>query len=298
VTDVNDRKQIHLAAWSGPAADGLPEFETVVRLAETAERGLLDFLLVAEGSRLPDTCTVLAALTAVTERLGLVGTVDTTSNEPFEVARQFATLDHLSDGRAGWNPLASSDAGTADRYQRADEFLTVAQRFWDSWDADAVVADDVRGVYVEPDRIHAVEHRGAHFDVRGVATLPARAQGHPVLVHADDSPDGRNFGAMHADVLIIPHAELKSRAAAGRRDPHRLKVFSSIAVEQFVGTPEHVAAEIDLHVQSGACDGFVLVPNSSGGLDEFVDHVVPVLQQRGTFRTEYPGFTLREQLGL
>ena len=136
-----------------------------MHLARTAERGLFDFLFLAEGLRLrehrgqiydldvvgrPDTFTVLAALAAVTDRLGLTGTINTTFNEPFEVARQFATLDHLSDGRAGWNIVTSSDAftgenfrrggflGHADRYRRAEEFLTVASEFWDSWAADAV----------------------------------------------------------------------------------------------------------------------------------------------------------------
>ncbi len=115
--------------------------------------GLFDFLFLAEGCcRTGHRCTVLAALAAVTDRLGLIGTIDTTSNEPFEVARQFATLDHLSDGRAGWN--VGIDVGIdvatshADRYTRAEEFVTVARRFWDSWAADAVVADDSRGVYV------------------------------------------------------------------------------------------------------------------------------------------------------
>jgi alkanesulfonate monooxygenase SsuD/methylene tetrahydromethanopterin reductase-like flavin-dependent oxidoreductase (luciferase family) len=134
------RKQIHLGAqfrW----VNSQIEFESFAHLAETAERGMFDFLFLAEGLR-PDTFTVLAALATVTDRLGLIGTINTTSNEPFEVARQFATLDHLSDGRAGWN--VGIDVGIdvvtshADRYTRAEEFVTVARRFWDSWDADAV----------------------------------------------------------------------------------------------------------------------------------------------------------------
>jgi FMN-dependent oxidoreductase (nitrilotriacetate monooxygenase family) len=436
------RKQIHLAAhfpgvnnttvWSDPYSGSQIDFDSFVHLSETTERGLFDFFFLAEGLRLrehrgrihdldvvgrPDTFTVLAALAAVTEHLGLVGTINTTFNEPFEVARQFATLDHLSDGRAGWNMVTSSDAFTganfrrggylqhADRYTRAEEFITVARRLWDSWDADAVVADDTRGVYVEPDRIHAVEYHGTQFDVRGVATLPAGPQGHPILLQAGDSSDGRDFGARHADALFTLHSELsagqkyyadvKARAAANGRDPDRLKVFPAatfvlgdtpqqaaerarhvrlqqvtgataiamaeqvwqrdlssydpdgplpdvdpvddptvtqgrvrrgdpkataaawrerataeklsirevvIAVtdrQQFVGTPEQVADEIDLHVQSDACDGFILVPHlTPHGLDEFVDRVVPLLQERGAFRTEYSGLTLREELGL
>src|SRR6201994_5036926 len=174
----NPLKQIHLAphfpgvnnttVWSDPAAGSHIEFSSFAHLARTAERAKFDFLFLAEGLRLreqngaiydldvvgrPDTFTVLAALAAVTDRLGLTGTINTTFNEPFEVARQFATLDQLSDGRAGWNIVTSSDAftgenfrrggflGHPDRYRRAEEFLTVASEFWDSWAADAVIAD-------------------------------------------------------------------------------------------------------------------------------------------------------------
>ena len=262
------RKQIHLAAhfpgvnnttvWSDPDSGSQLDFSSFVHLAETAERGLFDFFFLAEGLRLrehrgrihdldvvgrPDTFTVLAALAAVTDRLGLVGTVNTTFNEPFEVARQFATLDHLSDGRAGWNMVTSSDAFTganfrrggylqyADRYVRAEEFITVARQFWDSWDADAVPADDASGQYVDPERVRAVEFHGAQFDVRGLATLPAGPQGHPILLQAGDSSDGRDFGAKHADALFTLHSELaagqkyyadvKARAVANRTTASR-----------------------------------------------------------------------------
>ena len=136
------------------------------------------------------------------------------------MARQFATLDHLSGGRAGWNIVTSSDAFTganfrrggfldyADRYARAEEFLTVARRFWDSWDADAVLADLEAGMYVDPDQIHSVEYRESHFGVRGFATLPSGPQGHPILLQAGDSADGRNFGARYADALFTLHSSL------------------------------------------------------------------------------------------
>src|SRR2546423_3778319 len=187
-------KQIHLAAhfpgvnnttvWTDPAAGSQIEFDSFVHLARTAERGLFDFFFLAEGLRLrehrgqiydldvvgrPDTFTVLAALAAVTDRLGLTGTINTTFNEPFEVARQFATLDQLSDGRAGWDIVTSSDAFTgenfrrggfldhSDRYQPAAEFIIVARKFWDSWAPDAVVADRDSGLYVDPGRIQHVD---------------------------------------------------------------------------------------------------------------------------------------------
>ena len=436
------RKPIHLAAhfpgvnnttvWTDPAAGSQIDFDSFVHLARTAERGLFDFLFLAEGLRLrehrgqiydldvvarPDTFTVLAALAAVTDRLGLTGTINTTFNEPFEVARQFATLDHLSDGRAGWNMVTSSDAFTgenfrrggflehADRYRRAEEFLTVAREFWDSWAPDAVLADVDAGTYIDPRRVGSVDHHGAQFDVRGLATLPAGPQGHPVLLQAGDSDDGRAFGARHADALFTLHgsledgqryyADLKGRAASYGRNPDQLKVFPAatfvlgdsadeaadravhirhqqvsgataiamleqiwgrdlsdydpdgplpdfdptgdtgitqgrvrhgdpvavarrfreraeaenlsirelvIAVtsrQQFVGTAAHIADEIDRYVQADACDGFILVPHlTPHGLDDFVDQVVPLLQERGAFRTEYSGRTLREHLGL
>lgn len=434
------RKPIHLAAhfpgvnnttvWTDPSAGSQIEFESFAHLARTAERGLFDFFFLAEGLRLrehrgrihdldvvgrPDTFTVLAALAGVTDRIGLTGTINTTFNEPFEVARQFATLDHLSDGRAGWNIVTSSDAFTganfrrggflahADRYRRAEEFVTVARRFWDSWAPDAVVRQD--GVYVDPAGIRSVEFTGSQFDVRGFATLPAGPQGHPVLLQAGDSDEGRDFGARYADALFTLHgsledgrryyADVKARARKFGRDPNQLKVFPAatfvigdtadeaedkarhirrqqvtgatailmleqvwgrelsdfdpdgplpefdpvldsditqgrvrhgdpiavarrwreraqaeklsirelvIAVtsrEQFVGTAAHIAGEIDRYVQADACDGFILVPHlTPHGLDDFVDRVVPLLQERGAFRTEYPATTLRGNLGL
>ena len=435
------RKPIHLAAhfpgvnnttvWTDPGSGSQIEFDSFAQLARTAERGKFDFFFLAEGLRLrehrgriynldvvgrPDTFTVLAALAGVTERIGLTGTINTTFNEPFEVARQFATLDQLSDGRAGWNMVTSSDAFTGanfrrggfldhiDRYSRAEEFLTVARQFWDSWEADAVLADVDAGVYADPDRIRSVRHRGPQFDVRGFATLPAGPQGHPVLLQAGDSADGRAFGARNADALFTLHssledgqryyADVKARAASYGRDPNQLKVFPAatfvigdtdseaqdkarhiryqqvsgataiamleqlwgrelsdhdpdgplpdfdpvesditqgrvrhgdpvavarryrerasaqnlsirelvIAVtsrQQFVGTPSRIADEIDTYIQADACDGFILVPHlTPHGLDEFVDRVVPLLQERGAFRTEYAGETLRDHLGL
>ncbi|MBX9641278.1 MAG: NtaA/DmoA family FMN-dependent monooxygenase [Mycobacteriaceae bacterium] len=419
-----------MTVWTDPAAGSQIAFESFVHLARTAERGLFDFFFLAEGLRLrehrglihdldvvgrPDTFTVLAALAAVTDRIGLTGTINTTFNEPFEVARQFATLDHLSDGRAGWNIVTSSDGFTganfrrggflthADRYRRAEEFVSVARQFWDSWAQNTLVR---RGdVYVDPAGIRGVEFTGSHFDVRGFATLPAGPQGHPVLLQAGDSDEGRDFGARYADALFTLHgsledgrryyADVKGRARKFGRDPAQLKVFPAVTFvigdtaddaedqarhvrrqqvsgataimmceqiwgrelsgydpdgplpdfdpvvdsditqgrvrhgdpiavarrwreraeaenlsirelviaatsrEQFVGTAEHIADEIDRYIQADACDGFILVPHlTPHGLDEFVDRVVPLLQDRGAFRREYPGETMRENLGL
>ncbi len=288
------RKPIHLAAhfpgvnnttvWTDPSAGSQIEFDSFTHLARTAERGLFDFFFLAEGLRLrehrgriydldvvgrPDTFTVLAALAGVTERIGLTGTINTTFNEPFEVARQFATLDHLSGGRGGWNIVTSSDAFTganfrrggfldhADRYLRAEEFLAVTRQFWDSWQVDAVLADIESGTYVNPSGIRAVEHSSPQFDVRGFATLPTGPQGHPVLLQAGDSDVGRAFGARHADALFTLHsslqdgqryyADVKGRAASYGRDPNQLKVFP--AATFVLGDTDADAAEKAQHIR-------------------------------------------------
>src|SRR6202034_1330837 len=197
----NGAKQIHLAihfpgvnnttVWSDPAAGSHIEFSSFAQFAQAAERGKFDFLFLAEGLRLreqggqiydpdvvgrPDTFTVLAALAAVTDRIGLTGTINSTFNEPYEVARQFASLDHLSAGRAAWNVVPSWDAFTGenfrrggflaeeDRYTRAAEFLETARELWDTWDEEAVVADAASGQYLSDGGQGAFEHRGTHFD--------------------------------------------------------------------------------------------------------------------------------------
>lgn len=161
LTDKSHR-QIHVGAH----IPGGTDFRSAVRLARTAERGLFDFVLTEDFA-------ILAALATVTDRIGLVAAIDTTDTAPFEAARSLATLDHLSDGRAGWR---------IDSEEESEEFVAVVTAFWDSWAPGAVIADRDTGRYVDRDRIRAFEHRGPRFAVRGVATLPARQEGHPVLV--------------------------------------------------------------------------------------------------------------------
>jgi alkanesulfonate monooxygenase SsuD/methylene tetrahydromethanopterin reductase-like flavin-dependent oxidoreductase (luciferase family) len=424
------KKQIHLGAhfpgvnnttvWSDPAAGSQTDFASFVHFAHNAERGLMDFVFLAEGLRLrehrglvhdldvvgrPDTFTVLNALAAVTSRIGLAGTINTTYNEPYELAVQFASLDHLSGGRAAWNMVTTSDAFTGEnfrrggflpreqRYERAAEVVAVTRRLWAS-----------RGV--------EIEHHGPQFDVRGRFPLPASPQGHPVLIQAGDSAQGRDFAAASADAIFTLHGTLEAgqafysnvkarlsqhgRSAAdlkvlpgvtfvladtdeeaqveatrirrqqvspqtaiafleqvwgrelaeydpdgplpdvepdvdpegngvsitrGRvrhaRDPRavaqewrdfaaahgglsiREVVIEKTGRQSFIGSPRKVAARMDEFVQRDACDGFILVPHlTPGGLDRFVAEVVPELQDRGSYRTEYPGPTLRDHLGL
>jgi FMN-dependent oxidoreductase (nitrilotriacetate monooxygenase family) len=243
-------KQIHLAAhfpgvnnttvWSDPRSGSHIEFESFVHLAQTAERAKFDFLFLAEGLRLreqggeiydldvvgrPDTFTVLTALAAVTERLGLTGTINSTFNEPYEVARQFASLDHLSAGRAAWNVVTSWDAFTGenfrrggylaqdDRYSRAAQFLRTTWELFDSWSGDEIVADKESGTFLSDPLAGSFSHRDQHFDINGQFNVPRPPQGRPVIFQAGDSNDGREFAASTADAIFSRHSTLDAGKA-------------------------------------------------------------------------------------
>ncbi|MFF9853199.1 NtaA/DmoA family FMN-dependent monooxygenase [Streptomyces litmocidini] len=404
--------------WADPRSGSQIDFSSFEHLARTAERGLFDFFFLAEGLRLrehagrihdldvvgrPESITVLNALAAVTDRLGLAATVNATFNEPYELARRLASLDHLSAGRAAWNVVTSSDAFTgenfrrggyldrAERYTRAAEFLATARELWDSW---------TPGGEQRP-----FAHDGPQFRIEGEFPVPRSPQGWPVVIQAGDSAEGREFAASAADVVFTRHstpeagrefyADVKGRLARYGRDPGDLKIMPGVtyvlgdtdaeaqeaaaeirrqqvspqnailALEQvwgrdlsgydpdgplpaidpdpesalvqgrvrvadpvgvarkwralseakglsirqtviettgrqsFVGSPATVAAALEEFVATEAADGFILVPHlTPGGLDDFVDQVVPLLQERGVFRTEYTGTTLRSHLGL
>lgn len=238
-------KQVHLAAhfpgvnnttvWSDPSAGSHIEFSSFVRFAQTAERGKLDFLFLAEGLRLreqndqiydldvvgrPDTFAVLAALAAVTDHLGLAGTINSTFNEPYDVARQFASLDHLSGGRAAWNVVTSWDAFTGEnfrrggylpqdqRYERARSFLQTAHELFDSWRGDEILADKDSGAFLSEPNPGEFAHRDAHFDIAGQFTTPRSPQGRPVIFQAGDSEEGREFAAAEADAIFSRHSTL------------------------------------------------------------------------------------------
>jgi FMN-dependent oxidoreductase (nitrilotriacetate monooxygenase family) len=266
------RKQIHLAAhfpgvnnttvWSDPEAGSHIEFSSFVHLAQTAERAKFDFFFLAEGLRLreqggqiydldvvgrPDTFTVLAALAAVTDRLGLTGTINSTFNEPYEVARQFASLDHLSAGRAGWNVVTSWDAFTGEnfrrggylpeeqRYVRAKRFLETAGELFDSWQDSDLVADRESGVFLANPGAGAFERHDEQFDIRGRFNVPRSPQGRPVVLQAGDSDEGREFAAATADAIFTRHgtkeagqafyADLKGRLARYGRTHDQLVVL-------------------------------------------------------------------------
>lgn len=287
-------KQIHLAAhfpgvnnttvWSDPAAGSHIEFSSFAQFAQTAERGKFDFLFLAEGLRLreqngqiydldvvgrPDTFTVLAALAAVTDRLGLTGTINSTFNEPYEVARQFASLDHLSGGRAAWNVVTSWDAFTGEnfrrggflaenqRYERAKTFLQTAQELFDSWRGDEIVADKASGIFLSDPNAGAFSHTDAHFDIRGRFNVPRSPQGRPVIFQAGDSDEGREFAASAADAIFSRHSTLeagqafytdvKGRLARYGRRPDQLLILP--AATFVVGDTDAEAAEIAYDVR-------------------------------------------------
>jgi N-acetyl-S-(2-succino)cysteine monooxygenase len=404
----------HDAAWRHPHTqpERITDLSYFQELARTAERGRLDSLFLADGVALWgnarynavggfEPLTLLSALAVATEH---------TFNEPFHVARKFASLDHISGGRAGWNIVTSGNVAEARnfgleehlehalRYERAAEFLDVTKELWDSWLDDAPVIDRERGVYSEEGAVRAIEHRGTHFRVDGPLNVQRSPQGHPLLVQAGSSEDGKEFAARYAEAVFTAqqtladgqtfYKDLKSRLAKYGRTPDQLKILPGIcpiiggteaealALEDeltglqvpeyglqqlsgmlgtdlsglpldgplpelpeeqdingnksrftlvadlarreqltirqliarlgggrghrvFAGTPEQIADQLEQWFTEGAADGFnIMPPYLPGGLDDFVDQVVPLLQDRGLFRTEYSGRTLRDHYGL
>jgi FMN-dependent oxidoreductase (nitrilotriacetate monooxygenase family) len=299
------RKQIHLAAhfpgvnnttvWSDPRSGSHIEFSSFAHLARTAERAKFDFLFLAEGLRLreqngkiydldvvgrPDTFTVLAALAAVTSHLGLAGTINSTFNEPYEVARQFASLDHLSGGRAAWNVVTSWDAFTGEnfrrggflpqsaRYERARAFLRTAGELFDSWRGDEIVADKASGVFIaDPGGPGAgagrFDHTDSQFDIRGQFNVPRSPQGRPVIFQAGDSEEGREFAASSADAIFSRHgtledgqrfyADVKGRLARYGRSRDELLILP--AATFVLGDTDAEAQDLARHVRRQQVSG-------------------------------------------
>ncbi|WP_248962878.1 LLM class flavin-dependent oxidoreductase [Sphaerisporangium perillae] len=410
----------HEAAWRHPRAEParLTDVRHYQELARIAERGKLDSVFLADGLALQgnvrhnalgglEPLTLLSALAVVTDHIGLIATVSTTYNEPFHVARKFASLDHISGGRAGWNIVTSASEAEArnfgverpahaDRYARATEFVEVVTKLWDSWEDDAVLGDRRSGDYADTGKIHPLEHEGAHFRVEGPLNTSRPPQGHPLLVQAGSSQDGKEFAARFAEAVFTAqqtladaqdfYTDIKSRLARYDRHLDELLILPGISpiigsterealrlekeLEELIipayglaqlshlvgielqedaldrqlpdvpvetegaqsrrklvielarrenltvrellgrlaggrghrvvtGTPEQIADEIQTWFENGAADGFnIMPPILPGGLEHFVDHVVPELQARGLFRTEYEGRTLRGNYGL
>jgi FMN-dependent oxidoreductase (nitrilotriacetate monooxygenase family) len=254
----------HEASWRHPASsvERINDVGFYADIARTAERACLDAVFLADvpgllydtGHRLShglEPVALLSALSAVTERIGLIGSASTTLHDPYTLARLMATLDHVSRGRAGWNVVTTySDAAArnyglddtgrhADRYARAEEFLEVVGALWDSWEDDAVVADRERGVLFDVAKVHPIDHAGERYRVRGPLNLPRSPQGRPVLVQAGSSNTGRDFAARHAEVVFTAHQQLqdarafrddvRAHAASFGRDPDRVRVLPGIS---------------------------------------------------------------------
>jgi FMN-dependent oxidoreductase (nitrilotriacetate monooxygenase family) len=406
--------------WRHPEAN--PRASTDIahykRQALLAEQAKFDFLFVADSVHINERSsphylnrfeplTILSALAAVTERIGLVGTLTVSYSEPYTVARQFASLDHISRGRAGWNVVTSWLSGSADnygkpehpphavRYAIASEHLRTVQGLWDSWEDDAFIADKATGRFFDPDKLHTLNHRGDFFSVKGPLNISRSRQGQPVIFQAGASDDGRDFASGHADAIFAGGgtfeeqqayaADVRRRAAGFGRDPARLSVLPSLRVivgrteaeaeakyqqalslitieealpalgrsfndhdfrqypldapfpdvahlgtesnrssserilrlardnqltlretalrlvapsREFVGTPQQVADAIQRWFDGGAADGFIVGQALPSGLEDFVTLVLPLLRERGLFRSEYEHETLRGHLGL
>jgi FMN-dependent oxidoreductase (nitrilotriacetate monooxygenase family) len=253
----------HEASWRLPESNSRASTDVkhFQKLAQTAERGKLDSIFFADSPVLHgnvgqrpytslEPTVLLAAIAAVTERIGLIATASTTYNEPYNLARRFASVDHISGGRAGWNVVTTAGDAAArnfslagqpahsQRYERAAEFLGVAKKLWDSWEDDAVVADKGAGVWADSSRVHSVNHEGPHFQVEGALDVPRSAQGHPVIVQAGSSENGKDFAARYAEAVFTAHqtltdaqdfyADLKRRTTAAGRDPQSIKILPGI----------------------------------------------------------------------
>jgi FMN-dependent oxidoreductase (nitrilotriacetate monooxygenase family) len=292
-------KQIHLAAhfpgvnnttvWADPESGSQIDFASFRHLAATAERGTFDFFFLAEGLRLrevkgrihdldvvgrPESLTVLSALAAVTTHLGLAATVNSTFNEPYELAKRIATLDHLSGGRAAWNVVTSWDAFTgenfrrggyldkADRYIRAQESLRIVRKLWASWSDDDLVLDQAAGVFAR-EGTGAFADDGAHFSIQGRFGLPPSPQGRPVVIQAGDSDQGRDFAASGADVIFSRHGsfaagqtfykDVKARLAKHGRTEESLKIMPAVTV--VVADTDAEAVEKARHIREQQVSG-------------------------------------------
>ncbi|MDN3564428.1 LLM class flavin-dependent oxidoreductase [Paeniroseomonas aquatica] len=253
----------HEAAWRHPAASplGLADIRYYTGLAQQAEAGLFDSIFLADTLAVGDDVahaprawlepvTALAAIAGATRRIGLIATCSTTYTEPYNLARQFASLDHISGGRVGWNIVTTwlaaagrnygeeAQPSHAGRYARAEEYMQAVTALWDSWADDAVLDDRAAGRYAAPGRIRRIDHAGAHYRVAGPLNLPRGPQGRPVFVQAGSSETGRGFAARHAEAVFTAqmekatavefYADLKARAAALGRPANQVLVLPGL----------------------------------------------------------------------
>jgi FMN-dependent oxidoreductase (nitrilotriacetate monooxygenase family) len=254
----------HEASWRHPASSplALTDIRYYQDLAQRAEAALFDSIFLADQLALGDDAaqaartwlepvTVLAAAAVATSKIGLIATCSTTYTEPFNLARQFGSLDHISNGRIGWNIVTSwlataaanyggaGQVSHADRYTRGEEFMTVVKALWDSWAQNAVIDNRDSGRYAKPERIRPINHKGEYYQVTGPLNLPRTPQGRPVFVQAGSSDTGRRFAARHAEAVFTAHlekataqafyADLKSLAVAEGRLPEQVLILPGLS---------------------------------------------------------------------
>ena len=279
----------HVAAWLHPESqiDAGVNFRHYVELAQTAERAKFDLMFVADAvatrdgnlealKRWPqymayfDPTMLMAGLASVTNHLGLVATATASFNEPYNIARRFASLDLMSGGRAGWNVVTGSNTAETynfgrdgldehdKRYERAIEFVEVCRGLWDSWEDDAFVRDRKTALYFDPKKLHYLHHKGKYFSVRGPLNVARPPQGHPVIANAGVSDTGKEFAARFAELIFTPlhsleqaqglYADLKGRMAKYGRDPSYLKITPGLNI--IVGRTDAEAEEKHQYLQS------------------------------------------------
>jgi len=292
----------HETAWRHADSSPLPltDIAYYEELARKAEAARFDAIFLADALAVGDgighaaggglePITLLAALSRTTSKLGLIATASTTYTEPFNLARQFSSLDHISNGRVGWNIVTSWVTGAgpnfgydqqiehADRYERAFEFVDVVGKLWDSWDDGAVVDDRASGIYADTAKLRRIDHRGKHYNVRGPLNIPRSPQGRPVFIQAGSSDTGRRFAATHAEAVFTAHLEksaaaafykdLKGRALALGRSSDQIVILPGISAT--IGSTEAEAKRIDreLNELSEPSVGLSRLQNRFGGYD-------------------------------
>ncbi|MCJ2056930.1 LLM class flavin-dependent oxidoreductase [Methylobacterium sp. J-048] len=297
----------HVAAWRHPKVrpDASVSLDHFLNLAKRAEAAKFDALFLADSNGVRERglqalshnsraasfepLTLLSALATVTQRIGLVATASTSFNEPFHVARKFASLDLISGGRAGWNVVTSSSDSEAlnfnldkhyahaDRYARAREFVAVTTGLWNTWEDDAFLRDQDSGLFFDPQKHHVLDHRGRYFKVRGPLNVPRSPQGHPVIVQAGSSAAGIDLAAETAEAVFTAqqtladaqafYADLKGRAETYGRDPDHIKIMPGVF--PVVGRTEAEAQEKfeDLQSRIHPVVGLALLSSTLGGFD-------------------------------
>ncbi|RZS36063.1 LLM class flavin-dependent oxidoreductase [Corticibacter populi] len=371
-------KQLHLNLVWGDAGMGAWQAPTAIssytngpaawrELAQTAEHACLDAILCTDRNHLAATrtgsalfglepFTTCAVLAAHTNRIGLIATAATPTAQPYNIARRLASLDHISQGRAGWDIRAALPAETLAQYgktvdpqtccdpARTLEFVQVTRQLWDSWGDHALQCDGTGQAAVDGSQNHAIEHQGRWFSVQGPLDVPRPPQGQPLLSHAVRTAQDETLAASHADLVFVRpndpaqaavfRRKMRARCAAAGRTPDSIRVMGALrfvlassdaaAAERanalapyaaaarrpsdapsadspltYVGTPTGLAARMQTWLEAEAVDGFNLIcPWLPGGLEQFAHEVIPLLQQRGIFRTHYANATLRSHFGL